>query len=225
MLQSSEQIRCQLDGIAVLIAEHKPHLVAFQEADEASWWSGNFSHVGYVAGSDQEYQHVHACNVDGLGLHYGTALISRMPLSDARQHTFPINYPTFSKGFVLACCHWPDSDFIFDAVSLHLDFASQAVRQRQLDALANILQQRARPLLIMGDFNSEMDGGLLKPFMQKLELQTWIPDDPSLVTFPALGTRIDWIMVSRHFEIRQQRTLQDEVSDHLVVVADIRRSE
>jgi endonuclease/exonuclease/phosphatase family metal-dependent hydrolase len=169
---------------------------------------------------------VQGLNVNGLGLHYGAALVTQLRVLDARQVTFARNAPTFSKGFVAATCSWPgDSNFKFDVVSVHLDFASSNVRARQLSVLAKSIKKAARPVIIMGDFNTEMSKKLLPGFLKETGLSTWKPDNDSIVTFPGRGSRIDWILVSPEFRIVKQTILDDVVSDHRVVRAAIRRNE
>ena len=49
LLVSSDTIRENLHTIADLIRERNADVVALQEADGPSFWSGNFDHVGYRA--------------------------------------------------------------------------------------------------------------------------------------------------------------------------------
>ena len=48
------------------------------------------------------------------------------------------------------------------------------------------------------------------------------PEADDLVTFPSLQRRLDWVLVSREIEFVGHRVLDDAVSDHRVVVADLR---
>ena len=49
MLQRTATIRRNLDDITRLLAQTSPALVALQEADGPSFWSGKFDHVKYLA--------------------------------------------------------------------------------------------------------------------------------------------------------------------------------
>ena len=224
IIQSNEVIFQKVEAIGKLISREKAHIAALQEADAASWWSGDYSHVqkvGKLGGMSSAIQGRH---VDGLGLHYGAAIVSRLESSNARQFTFKRNLPTFSKGFVALSCEWPgDKDFVFEVISLHLDFASAKVRARQLDELSEFVNKSARPHIIMGDFNSDMEASSLAAFMEKMELSTWEKDNEAIITFPALAARLDWILISKDFEIVQQKLLSDLVSDHRIVKALIKR--
>ncbi|MDM8536680.1 endonuclease/exonuclease/phosphatase family protein [Desulfobacterales bacterium HSG17] len=224
IFQSKDVISQNVKMIGDIIKREKPQFVALQEADDASWWSGNFSHVemaGRIGGMRAAIQ---AHNVDGLGLHYGAAILTTFDVTEARQFTFPRNIPTFSKGFVIATCEWPDDpDFLFDVISLHLDFARAEVREAQIHELSQVLRKNNRPFIIMGDFNTDMEGKLLPQFSDELDLTTWARDDETIITFPGLGHRIDWIFVNNGFKIIEQEILDDIVSDHRVVRARIKR--
>ncbi|MBT3285694.1 MAG: hypothetical protein HN380_00010 [Victivallales bacterium] len=224
ILQSGKAIRGNIDAIGELIAREGAQLVALQEADAPSWWSGGFSHVNRVAALGSMTSAIQGTNVSGWGLHYGAAIVSQLEVSDAHQITFPRNIPTFSKGFVVATCEWPgDQSFRFDVVSLHLDFASAKVRSKQLSVLENLVTKTDRPIIIMGDFNTDMSKSLLPQFISRTGLQTWKADDQSIVTFPALKSRIDWILASSEFRIVEQSVLDDVLSDHRILKAVIGR--
>lgn len=138
--------------------------------------------------------------------------------------TFEKNLPTFSKGFVVVTLEWPgDPSFKFDVVSLHLDFASKEARKRQLANLSQLIKMAGKPVIVMGDFNTDMSKELLPAFVKETQLQTWKIDDDSIVTFPMLGSRIDWVFVSSEFRVVDQTVLGDVLSDHSIVTAVIER--
>ena len=226
LLQASSTIEKNVENIGDFIARERPQVVALQEADAPSWWSGRFSHVERVATVGGMTSAVQGRNVDGLGLHYGAAVVTELNVSEARQVTFKKNIPTFSKGFVVVTCAWPgDPDFKFDVVSLHLDFASAKVRTYQLSILSDLVRQSERPIVLMGDFNTDMVRELLPKFLEETGLQAWRVDDETTVTFPYLGTRIDWILASPELRMVEQSVLDDVLSDHKVVVAILERED
>jgi len=222
IFQSNEPIKDNINNIGQVIARETPHVVAMQEADSPSWWSGSFSHVetvGKLAGMSSA---IPGRNIDGLGLAYGSAILSKLESKNARQITFKKNIPTFSKGFVVVTCIWPgQSSFEFDAVSLHLDFARKSVRENQLSVLREFVKTSTRPIILMGDFNTDMIGDLLPDFLKDTQLTSWEVDDSSIITFPFLNSRIDWILVSQEFRIVEQTVLDDVLSDHKALTAVI----
>ena len=226
ILQSNEVIKDNVTAIGHLIAKEAAQVVALQEADAPSWWSGNYSHVnaiGKLAGMSSAVQ---GSNIEGLGLQYGTAVVTQLEVSEARQVTFEKNVPTLSKGFVVVASEWPgDSSFKFDVISLHLDFASNDVRKKQLAVLAETVKNSGKPVIMMGDFNTDMSEELLPAFLKQTQLKAWKADDTSIVTFPFLNSRIDWILVSPAFEIAQQTVLDEVLSDHKILTAVIKRQD
>jgi len=221
---SNDTIGENINNIGYLILREKPHIVALQEADDKSWWSGRFSHVKKVGQLGGMRYAISGTNVDGLGLHYGAAIVTQLEVSNCKQVTFAKSIPTLSKGFVIASFQWPNEPkYLFDVVSLHLDFASAAVRTSQLETLTKILQLSDRPMIIMGDFNTDMQQDLLLPFANNLKLSTYDIHNKDIVTFKGLNTRIDWIFVSDAFEIITHEVLDDIISDHQAVSVEVRR--
>ena len=217
LLQRNDNIKRNVESIGELIKRERADLVALQEADAPSWWSGDISHVEMAAKISDMSHAVQAFNVNGLGLHYGTAILSNLQILDAEQVTFPMSFPTFSKGFTVAECQWPSSSMLFDFISIHLDFASPKVRQRQLKQLKNFIQQRNKPVIIAGDFNTNLKSEALLQFMKELELSVWQPENKEIITFPKLNKRIDWIFVSQNFKIHTHQVLDDVISDHRAI--------
>ena len=113
------------------LPSYNPDIICLQEVDAASWWSGGFSHIQYLAANN--FHAAHARHVDGLGLHYGTGVLSRFTVAQAWAITFDPTPPTMSKGCTVVkipCAHQYVPHFY--VVSLHTDFASVAARSQQL---------------------------------------------------------------------------------------------
>lgn len=218
---SREEIDGNLSTIGALLRREEPALVALQEADGPSWWSGRFDHVEALGRGSGQALALRAANVSGLGLSYGTALLSQLPCQGAEQRTFPATPPTFSKGFLRATLRaWGRE---LDVVSIHLDFARQSKRDEQLALLAESLVP-GRATILLGDFNCGWDR--LRPWAEAHGLRAESPaPDPDLVTFPAQGRRLDWILVSPELVLRNLRALPDRHSDHLAIVGEVSLAE
>ena len=224
LFQSTHRVKQNLDDIAALLNREKPAIVALQEIDSHSFWNGWFNHGEYLSNmTDLSYHFVghHAANTL---FNYGTGLMSQAPLSRQQSVVFNATFLRPRKGFVLSTVSWPASPSVqVDVVSVHLDFLSSSVRVRQLERLIDTLQGRHKPLIVMGDFNSELnDGsGLLPHLMAKLGLHTWQPWNQTLSTFSARDRRLDYILVSGEFEFRNHKILDDSISDHKAVLAEL----
>jgi len=215
-----------LDDIAGVLTEFRPHVVALQEADAASRWSGSFDHVAYLAAAAEYPWRTHAINAQGWLYSYGTALLSLLPLTETIKYTFVPSPPTLDKGFVLAQIKWsyPDSEKVrkIDIISVHLDFSRQSVREKQIDEMIELLSVRMNPTIIMGDFNSEwlLEPTVIKELASNSRFYGYRPEAPGYDTYD--DTRLDWILISQDMEFVEYRVLPDTLSDHAMVLADIR---
>jgi endonuclease/exonuclease/phosphatase family metal-dependent hydrolase len=157
-------------------------------------------------------------------LDYGTGLMSKYNLTNPRSISFRKPFARPNKGFVLSTVDWPELDNVkVDLVSVHLDFLSHSERRREMNTLRQTLESRNNLRIIMGDFNMEYKErhALLPNLATVLDLHVWNPDGDELVTFPKLGKRLDWVLVSREFSIIDHKVLQDPVSDHRPVIVEV----
>ena len=76
---SEAQIRRNLADIVELLKREDADIVALQEADSPSSWSGNFDHVELLAREAGYRWYTHAWHVDNSFASYGPAVLSRFP--------------------------------------------------------------------------------------------------------------------------------------------------
>jgi endonuclease/exonuclease/phosphatase family metal-dependent hydrolase len=213
-----------LQTISELLGNERPDVVALQEADAPSFWSGGLDHIAWLADTSNYSQHVLGRHADGLGVAYGTALISTLELQAAEAITFDPAYSLVPKGFVVSTINWPAVPAVeVDVVSVHLAFTSENSRRKQANELIAVLRERNRPVIIMGDLNSDWQDkqSTVRYLSEALGLAAYQPDRPGLETFPGLNRRLDWILVSADIEFHSYRQLPDVVSDHRAVVAEL----
>lgn len=225
LFQSGERIKGNLFAVTQLLVRERPDVVGLQEADGPSVWSGRMNHVAMLADAAGFAYSTQAANVDGIGLSYGTAIISRLPLLDPIGITFAPSPPTFSKGLTLVTVEWPSAPGVMiDIVSVHLDFSRAGIRAKQVREIVHTMGTRLNPLVVMGDFNCDWNDSqsAVQVLARDLDLCAFQPEDQALATFPSTGRRLDWILVDPRLEITSYTTLPDNVSDHLAVVCEIR---
>mgnify|MGYP001815335743 CR=1 FL=1 len=221
-----DTFRDNLADIAAVLSEYRPHVVALQEADAASRWSGGFDHVQYLAKAAGYPWRIHESNAESWLFSFGTALLSALPLSETVKHTFEASPPTLDKGFVLAQINWTNLDSgvtrTLDILSVHLDFSRQSVREQQIDELLDILSDRMNPTIIMGDFNSEWlaESSVIQALANKSRFTSYRPTSSGYNTYKA--KRLDWILITKDLEFVDYQVLPDTLSDHAMVLADIR---
>lgn len=219
-------IKKNLDKIADFLKKEAPDIVALQEADAPSNWSGNFNHVEYLAkeaGYDWYVLSVHS--ESSLG-NYGTAILSRVPIKSGVRHDFVPTPPSKQKGFTVAEILLYDTpgtekDVLLDVVSVHLDFFRRSNRIFQMLELEKWLAGRNNPVIIMGDFNASWNSKdeLLEKLINSRNLKVYSPEAENLNTYKS--KRLDWIFISDCLDFNNYYSAGDILSDHQAVVSEI----
>lgn len=216
-----------LDATAAVFRREQADVVALQEADAPSAWSGSFDHVSYLAAAAR-YPHVHhGIHFDvalmGVQVRYGTALLARRELGSPRSYLFDV-HSLNRKGFVTAEVALEGRRLL--VVSVHLDSQSVWFRQKQAEQLIETLGGCSLPIVLMGDFNSRWSNpsDAVRVIADALALRSYAPRNRNHPTFPASipRKRIDWILISPSLEFVRYRVLADRVSDHRAVTCDLR---
>lgn len=224
---SRERFVANIDAVAAVIKRQRPDVLAVQEADAPSTWSGSFDHVQHLAAAI-EYPHIHhgihfRADKGGLKLEYGTALLARRVLDTPASFRFAAR-PLDTKGFVTAEIEFDGRQLL--VASAHLDARSASIRSRQVEKLISCLSSSGKPIVLMGDLNSRWsdESDAVRVLASRLGLYAYRPDHPELATFHTNGPskRIDWILISPELEFIDCRVWPDQLSDHLAVAADLR---
>jgi endonuclease/exonuclease/phosphatase family metal-dependent hydrolase len=227
MLLGRERTRQNLIDIAKLLEASGADIIALQEADGPSRWSGNFDHVQLLAKHSGYPWYVRGSHASSWLYDYGVAILSRIPFVESLHHTFQPSPPTINKGFSLGHLHWKPNDSFekpinLDIVAVHLDYSRRSIREQQVTEMDEVLSGRGNPMIIMGDFNSEWskNSSVIRKIASEWGLKVWMPDDSSVQTYKG-GTRIDWILITEELEFLRHEVLPDAVSDHYAVTAEI----
>lgn len=225
LLQNDNKVKPNLDEIAALLIREEPIIIALQEADGPSFWSGSFDHVQYIAEKAQYPYFIREEQVKGLGLSYGTAIVSRRIPEGLIAYTFPPSLFKPPKGFTKCTIQWPGKpEKKIDVVSVHLEHAAASIREKQARKIIEVISQSSNPLVAMGDFNCEWTGRekTLQILVDELGLKTFDPDADDMATFRSSGKRLDWIFISDELEFVSYRILPDIVSDHYAIIAELK---
>ena len=230
LLLSGNTIRKNLADIATFLARTGADIVALQEADAASRWSGNFDHVALLAEQAGYPVFSHTPHASSWLFSYGTAILSQAAFTETINYTFEPSPPTMNKGFTLAQIVWqPDANdeplLPIDVISVHLDFSRQEVRESQIQEITRALGDRDNPVIVLGDFNSDWlaDELVVRSLADDNKLKGYRPEDNSLGTYKSgeNSKRLDWILISSPLEFVSYEVLPDVVSDHKAVLAEI----
>lgn len=223
-LVSNNKTRKNLDEIADILVRECPDVAAFQEADIKSRRSGNFNHVHYIAEHAGYREAIHGEHVKGLGFHHGTALISMLKIRDPLSIIFNLARSSPDKGFTVCTVEFGERGTKLDVVTVHLALASNSTRQKQVNQMVGLLSKRGNPLVVMGDFNCQLQDStqVLDILNDGLSLSAYELCSEELDTYPFLNRRLDWILISPELEFYSYTVLGDRVSDHLAVVAELK---
>lgn len=228
LLLSGKTIRHNLDNVAHYLQKVKADVVALQEADGPSNWSGKFDHVDHLAREAGYYGHVRSEHVNNWFGDYGTGLLSQLPIVESFGVTFQPTPPTTRKGFTLASIQWrydaARDPITVDVVSLHLDFARNTARKRQIMELLSVMRQRHNPTIIMGDFNNEWiaTSFTTENFARFRTLHTI--DHKDSLRFSYGDKRLDWVLLSDELQFISYDIDDVELSDHRPVRVTIKYS-
>ena len=229
MLQKASTTRQNLEETAGFLSDSGAALIALQEADSPSSWSGKFNHVDFVSELTP-----YPCKIHGRHAHkklydFGTALLSRVPYTSSLSHTFVPSPPTTNKGFVMGRVLWnPDGQLqkpiTVSIISVHLDFSRKKVREAQIEEMRAMLPDIEKPMIILGDFNTDWttDGSALKTIVENGELKVYQPEATGLGTYKKGKHRLDWILISNDLEFTSYEVSPVVLSDHLPVLASVR---
>lgn len=208
-----------LDQIATVIRREKPHFCALQESDARTFYSNKLHQSQYLAEKSGMAAFTQGRHVNGMNFVYGTAIVTNCPIFDPLSIAFKFRPPNPTKGFVIVTVLFKNTEI--DIVSVHLDFMRKRQRLAQIDTLIKTLKSRGRPAIVMGDFNSEWHShGSLSRICRALELKAWHPEQKQ-VTFTKLKKRLDWILIPADYDFKSYQVLNDPLSDHLAVAAEV----
>lgn len=206
MMQSMPSIQNNLTAITKLAQSHHPNLIALQDADDHSFWSGSFNHVEEL-GTKNDLSWIQGGHVAGLGLRYGTAILSAIRMDNAASHTFPVTPPTFSKGFVVCTLSGTD----IDVVSVSLSAGNQLLWKRQLKHLIRKLEARGNRVVLCCDVRGPQMNAVIADLAARLDLNI----------APHEGESNGWILADKDFEIRYCEILEQTVAGSHPLFAEI----
>ena len=228
MLLKDETIRSNLLELAQLLDRAEADVIALQEADAESSWSGGFNHVDFLAENSTYGCSHHGIHASSRMYDFGTALLSGRPFQGSFVHSFQPSRPTTTKGFSVAALNWnPDGLLpepkLVKFISVHLDFSRRSVRRSQIDEMVAVLSRIEGPMVLMGDFNTDWqtEDSSLKYLAEQMNLSVFEPHADGLSTYGDKGARLDWILISPELEFSMYAVFPDVVSDHYAVAAEI----
>jgi endonuclease/exonuclease/phosphatase family metal-dependent hydrolase len=215
--------RVEVGTIAAELAAWHPDIVLLQEVDRGRAWSGRVDMPAVIAGR------LHMSSVFGANVvrsatnQYGTAVLSRFPITSSHNTLLPAPAGTQQRGLLHAVVDVDGTELsVYDT---HLENTSRTARDQQIRAIMPVLRADARPKLFGGDLNS-VPGSQVVTSARSLLTDTWTALDAGAgLTAPAghPRVRIDYLLFGNgagsSFTPRSVAKLHSAVSDHYAVRA------
>ena len=227
LLVSKKKTYENLDRVAAFLDDMDADVVALQEVDAESRWSGGFDHARYLLDNSLFDCIIHGRHSRSWMASYGTALLSKHAFQASAAIDFASTSFSPTKGYVRARLDWSvDGEIVpVTIVSVHLDFLRKKARQSQIQEMIDGLSVLDTELILMGDLNSVWDEKqpYVRTLAEGLDLKVYAPEAEDLGTYKGLsGKRFDWILISSGLEFERYTVMPDVVADHLAVFAEIR---
>lgn len=236
-LGRSDRYRRNLERIAALIKRLGADIVALQEIDVDSSWSGRFDHVAYLRehtglahGAFGGTNHRRAGR---FRIWYGNAVLSRFPIVHHESGVFE-HALVAKKGFLFAEFELPQGRL--PLVNVHLHHSSRPKRLAQVRRVLSHLENqqarrgahwRIRPV-ICGDFNAPAHApdatAVLLAHLEETENYTLLPKGRHTATFPAAWPQraLDYIFLPAACREPEAMVVRSFLSDHRPVLAQFR---
>lgn len=205
---------------AAVINRLHPDVVALQEMDSATMRTdgidqakrlGTLTNMNAVFGGFMAYR-------EGR---YGMALLSRYPIVEFTNHRLPDGLEP--RTALAMTVRPPGSTGPIVVVGIHL-YATEAERLAQAERLIDIFEDDQRPILLVGDFNSQPESPVIDLLSRMWSIP---PKSGNRLTFPSdrPDREIDYVMLrpASRFEVLEYRVIDEPVaSDHRPVLLVVR---
>lgn len=226
-----------IDGIAEVIAEYRPDVVALQEVDihwgERSDFQDQVRFLEEKLGMNSFFAEIYNFESEAENVpprQFGLAILSKSDIIRQENHMLSRMSTQSEEPGLLLMPGFPEITIEKEGIEIHifnthLDYRGDPmVRIAQAEETLEIMNAVDGPIILAGDLNARPDAEELSPLFHRLE-DVWTQKesgDPGF-TFPSdqPDRRIDYILHSGHFQVTDAFTVQTEASDHLPVVADL----
>ena len=213
-----------LDKVAEVIRAEAPDIVALQEVDVGSVRGGKKNQPEELSRLTGLPFHHHFRTTTLSGGDYGVALLSRFPVVSVEQHPLPVASGAEPRTVARAVLDVGGQEVSVYVTHLTRRPFNNALRMRQSAAILALMNQDARPKLLMGDLNDTPESGALRLFKRELMDVFAQRGQGPAITYPLPlipSLRIDYVLACAQFQPRSSRVLRVDASDHYPVVAEL----
>jgi endonuclease/exonuclease/phosphatase family metal-dependent hydrolase len=202
------------------IKDLNPDLCGFQEVDSKWSWRSRFCELdGFLADGLMMYPVFAPALTHPIGA-YGNLVLSRFPIAASWAEPMPGSGEPRSF-----CCVQPDiSGVRMLFLTTHLGLSVED-RKAQAECIQAFLRRRREPVILTGDFNAGSDEEGIRILTAGFyDHHVWGASKAN-GTFRlkdgSVGPRIDYLLFTPQFRLRQYRVFNNFLSDHLPVFAEV----
>ena len=241
---SMDAMRARLSRMADHLREEDLDIVVLNEVDLDAVWTCHLDQARYIAERAGFPICIEQRNFDMslplVRLRWGNAVLSRLPVSDARLVPLPAmsTWEALLAGRkqALMCTVAPSGSSAFRLLAVHLEHRSEEARLRGAEAIELVRGGSEVPLVVAGDLNSTPEGfphaqltsggrTALSFLLGGGAYRTMPERDPTPqdLTFSVDKPRsvIDWILVPQRWTITAKIVEDWPLSDHKPVVMEL----
>ena len=211
-----------IDSIGKYIKESTVQIVGLQEVDSVCIRSDKRDHpaeLGKMTGLESHFTR----HFPFQGGAYGQGLLSKYTAVNLQNISIPILPLSSGKSVSMLVADLeitPGKELTIAVV--HLDYRNQASRLNQIEMIWEVLQNKNRNLILMGDINAMPGSPALKLLSKSFDR---FQQNPEPYSFPADNPdrRIDFVFVRKGSDLKITNERIDRVpySDHLPVITTI----
>lgn len=208
-----------LDAIARVIVASKAEIVGLQEVDMFTERSGSDLDMVKELSKRTGLSYFHfSKGIDFQGGEYGTAILSKYPLSDKQTIMLPAAEGTEQRTLSVVTVTLEDEKS-YKFANTHLDFTSTENTLEQAKGITQYFEKEQLPVILVGDFNSVPNSDPIN-HLDEMFSRTCITDCAPTIPVDNPNRTIDFIMYKRlaDFSVKSMEVIQEKyASDHLPV--------
>ena len=216
-----------LPGIAAVINQQTPDLVALQEVDKNTVRSGNVNQTASLAALTGLNYYYFAKALDFNGGEYGVAILSKYPIVESYSYLLPRAADLSDEQRVAAIVGININGQKIYFTNTHFDQSTEALRLTQANKIMEIIGQAPfvnQPLILTGDLNTTP----VTTSIVKLQENLILARSAAPYTYPADNPTktIDYVMfnafmLTDYYVADYQAVSASSASDHLPMVAKL----